>query len=320
MKSNKPSTTEVHMTKPRNIARYSRGLALAALTKVTILALGHVALAQAQDTDVIKVDTTLVTINISVTNSKGRHLAGLKAEDFQVTDEGLPVRPEFFDSQGPASIVFVVDTSSSMKGTKWRNLKAGLKHFLADSHKDNDYTLIAFNETARLVTLSVSASELWLGLNNLNPAGDTALYDALLLGLDTLGRLPRHHKAVVLLSDGGDTSSYAKLPMVQQEAIVQRSTIYAVGILLNPQDISIHEHDGHELLKQLAAKTGGLVLFPAGDEIHDVLETINDDVRGQYSLSYYPPRKTPGRRTIQVSIARDPRRCKLRYQQTYMMK
>src|SRR6059036_42406 len=48
MKSNKPTTTEVYMRKPGNITRYSPGLALAALTTVTILALGHVALAQAQ--------------------------------------------------------------------------------------------------------------------------------------------------------------------------------------------------------------------------------------------------------------------------------
>ena len=182
---------------------------------------------RAQDTDVIKVDTKLVTINISVTDSKGRYLAGLKPQDFHVTDEGLPVNPEFFNSQGPASIIFVVDLSSSMKGRKWRNLKAGLKHFLANSNKDDDYTLITFNQSANLVAISVSASELLLGLNNLNPAGKTALYDALLLGLDTLGRLPQQHKAVVLLSDGGDTSSYAKLPMVQQEAIMHRSTINA---------------------------------------------------------------------------------------------
>lgn len=284
-----------------------------------ILVICSWALVRAQDTDdVIKVDTTLVTVNISVTNSKGHHLAGLKPEDFQVTDEGRPVRPEFFDSQGPASLVFVVDTSSSMKG-HWQQLKSGLKKFLAKANQENDYTLIAFNQTARLVIFSVGARELWQHFNDLKPSGETALYDALLLGLDTVRRVPARHKALVLLSDGADTASAAAFSLVQQEAISQRATIYAVGIFLRPLMLP-EQLSSQELLKQLAAGSGGLSFFPDREEIGEALEKIYTDVSGQYTLSYYPPEKKPGRRTIQVGITQNPRRCKLRYQQTYVMK
>src|SRR6266700_1995595 len=96
-------------------------------------------LARAQDDEVIRIDTSLVTVNVSVTDAKNRHLPGLKAEDFRVMDQGKPVRPEFFDTQGPVSIVFVVDISSSMR-VKWQNLRAGLKKFLAKGREGSDYT------------------------------------------------------------------------------------------------------------------------------------------------------------------------------------
>jgi Ca-activated chloride channel homolog len=285
-----------------------------------VLVICLVVTARAQDAavaDVVRVDTSLVSVNVSVTNSKGRHLQGLRAEDFQVTDQGLPVQPEFFDSHGPASIVFVVDVSSSMQG-KWRNLKSGLKKFLADSHEDNDYTLITFNQTPRLIASSVRARELWQRFNKLSPSGETALYDALLLGLNTLARLPSRHKALVVLSDGADTSSLAKFPAVLHEATTQRATIYTVGVFLYP--LKWKEPEDQELLKRIASGSGGLSLFPPGEEISGAMEIINTDVRGQYTLSYYQPDKTPGNRTIQVRVTQDPLRYRLRYQQTYIMR
>lgn len=276
--------------------------------------------ARSQETEVLRIDTTMVTVNVSVTNSKGHHFAELQAQDFLVRDEGKPVKLEFFDSHGPASIVLVVDISSSMKGRKWRSLRAGLKEFLTTAHEGNDYTLIAFNEKARLVAYSVSPGELWQHFQSLNPNGDTALYDAVLLGLSTLERVPQRHKALVLLSDGEDNSSGAGLARIQQEVLSHRVTVYTVGLLLDPHDLSPFEHDGRGLLKGLAAGTGGLVHFPDSEEISEVLKTINTDVERQYSLSYYPPNKASGWRSIEVTLAQDPRRCNLRYQQRYLMR
>lgn len=287
-----------------------------------ILALLSCASASAQDgaEEVVKVDVSLVTINVTVTDMKGHPLGGLNANDFLVTDEGKPVSLEFFDSQGPASIVFVVDISSSMKGVKWNNLKAGLKKFLSTAQEGNDYTLIAFNESSKLMARSVNADELWKTFNKLSPDGSTALYDATMLGLNILEGLAQRHKALVLFSDGQDNSSKAKLADVEQEAVHSRATIYTVGILPHQHDLLPFERNGIELLNKLAATTGGLDHFPAPDEICKVLEKINADVSSQYSLSYYPPDKTPGWRRIQVNISRDMRQHNLRYQQRYLIR
>jgi VWFA-related protein len=269
--------------------------------------------------DVIKVDTTLVTINVSVTDTRNHHLQGLKLEDFQVTDEGQTVRPEFFDSEGPESIVFVIDLSSSMKGDKWKNLRAGLKSFLKKGRGGSDYTLIAFNEKPRLIVSSVNAAQLWQSFNSLRPDGETALYDALILGLETLERVPQRHRALVLLSDGEDTCSRAGLPLVEHETLAHRATIYPVGILLE-QRLEPSEVNGRRLLNELAAATGGIVLFPEAGRIQAVLERISADLSGQYSLSYYPPDKSAGWRRVQVSIAQNSNRLNVRYQPRYLMR
>lgn len=273
----------------------------------------------APDTDVIKVDTTLVTVNVSVTDARNRHLQGLKPEDFQIIDEGKTVRPEFFDSEGPTSIVFVIDVSSSMRGERWQNLSAGLKTFLKKGREGSDYTLIAFNEKPRLIVSAVNAEQLWQSFNSLRPDGETALYDALILGLKTLEGAPQRHRALVLLSDGEDNCSQAGLPLVEQEAFAHRATIYPIGILLDHQPVPYQEY-GKKLLKELAAATGGIVHFPEAQEILAVLNLINSDLSGQYSLSYYPPDKAAGWRRVQVSLAQNSKRLNVRYQQRYLMR
>jgi VWFA-related protein len=270
------------------------------------------------DVDVISVDTSLVTINVSVKDQKNRQLSGLKLEDFRVTDQGQVVRPEFFDSQGPLSIVFVIDVSSSMQG-HWQELKSGLKKFLEKEDKGSDYTLIAFNEMAQLVTSSADAKQFWQSFKTLKPYGETALYDGLLLGLEALERVPQRHKALVLLSDGEDNSSQAGLAMVEQQTLLRHATIYTVGILFE-RELSPYQADAKKLLNQLAGATGGLVLFPETSRLPGVLNLIRADLSNQYSLSYYPPEKTPGWHRVEVNIAPNTSRLNLRYQQRYQMR
>jgi VWFA-related protein len=280
------------------------------------------AIVQAQEADdVVRVDVALVTVNVAVTDLKGRHISQLKAEDFFVSDEGKPVRPEFFEAQGPTSIIFLVDSSSSMGGKKWKSLKTGMKKFLEAGREDNDYTLITFNEAPRLIARSVSGQDLWEEFKRLKPAGDTALYDAMLLGLSTLKYVPQRNKSLILLSDGQDNRSSATLRMVQQEMLAHSASIYTVGIVRQGLSFLLTEElQGQELLDELAQATGGLVFFPEPEEIRSVLERISADLRSRYSLSYYPPDKTPGWRRIQVNVPQSRSRLSLRYQERYLIR
>lgn len=292
-----------------------------------MLAAGLVILAsvstQAQEAEeVIKFDVSLVTVSVGVKDGKGRTLLGLKPEDFRVTDENRPVTPEFFESEAPASIVFVIDTSSSMKGIRWKSLVSGLRGFLKKAREGNDYTLIAFDKTARRLAEKVDAAEIVKHLSELRPDGETALYDGLLLGLEALKSTPQRNKALVLISDGDDNSSRTGLAEVEKEAFARRITIYSVGLHLNEpcRTISPEACNGKAVIKQLATVTGGLAFFPDAEELSGVLKEIGKDVRTLYSLSYYPPDKKAGWRSVRVTIAQTERKPNLRYQERYLMK
>lgn len=271
--------------------------------------------------EVIKFDVSLVTISVAVKDHKGRTLLGLKSEDLLVTDENTPVSPEFFDSEGPASIVFVLDTSSSMQGRRWKSLLKGLKSFVKKARASNDYTVIAFDSHAYVAAESVNAAELWTCLTELRPNGETALYDGVMLGLDALKRVHQRNKALILISDGEDNSSRRRLAEVEKEAFARRAAIYSVGLLLNEfcrQRIK-EACNGKETVKQLATVTGGLAFFPDAEELSRVLTEISSEVNSQYSLSYYPPDKNAGWRKVEVSVAHA-ERPKLRYQERYLMR
>jgi VWFA-related protein len=231
------------------------------------------------------------------------------------------MRVEFFDQKGPASIVFVIDLSSSMRHDKWRNLKAGMKKFLADAHSGNDYTLIGFSDKPRIIARAVKEAELWKVINEIDPAGNTALYDGVLLGLHVMREIPQRHKALVLISDGEDNCSLADLAAVRQQALMHNATFYTVGIL-NEQYLNRLRsgRTGKDLLTDLALATGGQSHFPAAHEVQRVFQEIRADLTSRYSLSYYPWEKTSGWRKVEVSLTPRPVRLKLRYQQRYLVR
>jgi VWFA-related protein len=275
--------------------------------------------AQAPD-DVVKVNVSLVTVNVSVIDGNGRPLLGLNAGDFVVTDEGKPVNLEFFDVNGPASIVLVVDLSSSMRGERWHNLMTGMKKFLTSTHPGNDYTLITFGDRPRLIILSASRDDVWKKLDALKPKGSTALYDASLTGLSVLEQIPRRQKALVLFSDGEDNASISTLENVREQALKYHAAFYTVGIMMRNPAVGMDLPNGRGLLNELARATGGLAQFPTAEELGSVLERISLDLSVQYSLSYYPPEKSSGWRHVRIETTPRTERVKLRYQQRYQMK
>jgi VWFA-related protein len=216
-----------------------------------------------RDFDVIKTDTNLVTVNVAAIK-KRRPVSGLSLANFAIRDNGKPVNPAFFEADGPASIIFIIDMSASITGRKWTNLKEGLKEFLK-RQKESDYAVITFNETPTLLAQSIPRDEFWKLFARIRPKGETALYDALTVGLDQLGCLTRHRKAIVLLSDGEDTRSHADLATVQEAVFRAHTTIYAIGIVIDSSQPD--RYRGRDLLEQLASSTGGVSFFPAAEQI-----------------------------------------------------
>lgn len=267
---------------------------------------------------VVKVDVSLVSINVVVTNPRGRHVPGLTELDFKVTDRGTPVPLEYFDRQRPASIVFVVDISSSMRGERWKRVSSALKKVLLTGQDCNRYSLVAFADHARLVAFDVPAEELWARFSALPLYGDTALYDGVILGLETARRCAQRQKALVLLSDGEDNRSVSTLEDVEHAAYSVKASIYPVGILLRDSSGKIWAEDrnGQNILSDLAEATGAVASFPRDFMMTNVLRGILGDISSQYTLSYYTPDDASGWRDVRVALASNPK-FRLRYQNRY---
>jgi VWFA-related protein len=253
-----------------------------------------------------------------VTN-KDRPVTGLVEHDFRIIDDGTPVKPEVFEARGPASIIFVIDTSTSMRGEKWRNLKEGLKQFLRKQQGTTDYTLVVFNDTASLISQSIDPAEFWKAFTAIRPDGETALYDGLATGLDQVNCIARHRKAVVLLSDGEDNKSKTDLAAIEHLVFKTHTTIYAVGIVIDSSQPD--RYRGRDLLQQLASHTGGMSFFPTAAKIESVLSIINAEIASHYSFGYYASNtSTPGWRNVDVQLTRYFKDTTLRYPSRYLLK
>ncbi len=272
-----------------------------------------------QECETLAVTTNLVTINVSVTR-KNKPVEDLQANDFNITDQGIQVRPQFFDIGNDASIVFVIDTSASMRGEKWKRIKTGLKEFLKQDQRAN-YTLVTFNDKPELLVTAASAEEFWQSFLSIKkPDGDTALYDGLATALKVSRSLPSRQKAIVLLSDGDDNRSSASLQTIQDAVYSQHLTVYPIGILLSKREDGSRERaHGMNVLKTLAQVTGGIVTFPTPDKIEKTLSNIYTEIVHKYALSYYPPDHSTGWHSVNVAMTNNSRRLELRYADRYFI-
>ena len=234
--------------------------------------------------------TDLVTLTVTVTDAFGRFVTGLAKNAFTVTDEKIPQEITFFsDEDAPVSLGVVFDVSGSMGGDKIMRAREALSKFIETSHTRDEYFLIGFNNRAQLLLSQTRDSDALLQkLTFVQTHGQTALYDAVYLGVNKVTRGTHQKKAILLISDGQDNSSrytFSELRRLLKESDV---IIYAVGIV-DGHDNSELGYGGRAILEELAGVSGGKAFFPSTSaEMNDTFERIALELRTQYSIGYRP--------------------------------
>ncbi|HEX9543708.1 MAG TPA: VWA domain-containing protein, partial [Pyrinomonadaceae bacterium] len=231
-----------------------------------VLAGAIVAASQAQRTagdERVMVDTDLVTLSVSVTNAEGQAIPGLEKSAFTVFDNKSPQTISFFsDDDAPASIAIVFDTSGSMSGRKIARAKEALADFIQTGHDRDEYFLIDFDSQARLLLDRTRDGDALLRkLTYAEPHGNTALYDAVYLGIERLMRGAYQKRAIILISDGEDNDSRYSFNELRRSLRESDVTIYAIGVSTNflPRKGGLN---GRETLEELASVSGGKAFFP----------------------------------------------------------
>jgi Ca-activated chloride channel family protein len=175
----------------------------------------------------------LINVTATVTDRSGRFLPGMTKDDFVVYEDNQPVEITHFSSEAtPVSLGIVLDTSGSMQGEKWGAARDAIDRFLQQlSDPDDDFFLFRFSGGADLVQdWTTDRRALTWSLGRVNPNGGTAMYDAVAEAVPMAHGGRNRKKAVVIISDGNDTSSRVGVSEVRQLVRETEVLVYAVGI------------------------------------------------------------------------------------------
>ncbi len=237
------------------------------------------------------VNTDLITLTVTVTDTYGRYVSGLSQKAFTILDEKQPQEITFFsDDDSPVSVGVIFDVSGSMSGDKIKHAREALAKFIQTSHNSDEYFLIAFNSRAQLLLDKTRDGNAVLDkLTFVQTKNNTALYDACYLGVEKVQRGTHPKRALLLISDGQDNNSrytFNELRRLLKESDV---VLYGIGILSGHDAGSALGMEGQGILDELASVSGGKAFFPRSNvEMDDIFEQIALELRHQYSIGYKP--------------------------------
>jgi len=250
----------------------------------------------------------LVVLPVVVTDKQGRYVSDLERDRFTVFDNGRRVPIEIFSNEDtPLTIGLIIDASGSM-GSKLGEVITASLAFARSSNPEDELFVVRFNDDVQHVIrdrpflLAEDIGALNVALRSMRPEGRTALYDALVEGIDHLARGSRARKVLVVVSDGGDNASEATLDSVLGRARESNAMIYTLGIF-DPEDID--RNPG--VLKSLARATGGERFLPrTPGEMMQVCERIAREIRSGYTIGYVPPDRDGNYHRVRVEVQPSP--------------
>lgn len=239
-----------------------------------------------------------VILNAVVTDKRGHFVRDLGPEDLVVREEGS-VRPiiDFTLETRPLSVALLLDTSGSMQEDIGQAREAA-SDFVGTLNDGDSAMVIDFADSVFLLQdLTGDRDAVRDSIRSVSAVGATAIYDAVHAALRKM-RGFEGRKAMVLLSDGGDTDSQFTRDRVVEEARAADVAIYSIGLGSNGLDLS-----AKRLLKEFSEATGGQAYFPKkGDELLDVYRAITDDLRSQYYLTYESANQTWDGRWVPIEV------------------
>lgn len=243
------------------------------------------------DDDVVRVETDLVVLNVTVTDKSGHYVPGLKQKDFKVFEDGVEIPNAIIKSfnvqRAPFAAVILLDTSGSMEKRITLARSAAIR-FLDGLREEDVAAVFKFDYKVEPIQDFSTGRDLAPVAYGLRAKGMTTLHDAIVEASKALSERSEARKAIVVLSDGMDTFSKASSDKALDSAMAVGASIYAVDMTATDGNAT-RDQQTASLLKSFAEKTGGrFVATPGGPALRDAFSSIAEELGNQYTIAYRP--------------------------------
>jgi Ca-activated chloride channel family protein len=235
----------------------------------------------------------VVSLNVTVTDLETRFVTDLEPGEFRVYEDGVQQEINFFTrTQLPIALALLIDTSASMDEEMATAQEAAIG-FSQRLGPDDLGEIIDFDSRVDVLQgFTNDIDQLESAIRRTSAGGSTSLYNALYISLKGLTKAPLREadvrrEAIIVLSDGEDTSSLVTFEEVLELAKRSETAIYSIGLRAEDRRTRSGFRESDFVLRQLAQETGGRAFFPDDvDELPDIYRQISDELSSQYSVGY----------------------------------
>jgi Ca-activated chloride channel family protein len=306
-----------------------------------------------EDDEIVKVETNLITIPVSVYDRNGIYIPNLRQPDFKIFENGKEQEIAYFGtSDKPFTVILLIDVSPST-AFKIEQIQDAAIAFVDQLKPQDSVMVVEFDASVHLLTEATNdRQKIYKGIRKADFGDGTSLYDAVHYSLERQLSKVEGRKAIVLFTDGVDTTSYkAQFETTIAEAEESESLIFPIyyntfldsrgigtgGVMSTPptlgmppsilgggmsgQSTSEDYARGRAYLEQLAGATGGRVFRPESTPggLTTAFEGIAEELRRQYNIGYYPIEGgKPGERK-QIKVRVDRPRLVVRARDSYIV-
>jgi Ca-activated chloride channel family protein len=256
----------------------------------------------------------VVSLNVTVVDGQNRYITDLNEQDFSVFEDGTRQDLMFFNRTSlPIALSILIDTSASMENRLQTAQEAAIG-FVRKLRPQDLAQIVDFDSRVEVLQdFTSNPTDLERAIRSTTAGGSTSLHNALYISLRELAKIKAkstedvRRRAIVVLSDGEDTSSLVTYEEVLDLAMRSETAIYSIGLQTKDAPQTKGFREAEFVLRQFAQETGGRSFFPNRvEDLKDVYGQIADELSSQYSLGYASTnsRRDGTWRRIQVQVAR----------------
>jgi Ca-activated chloride channel homolog len=259
---------------------------------LAVAALGGAVLAQ-QDRPAFRVGVDIVSLNVTVTDAASRYITDLEQPEFTIFEDGVKQDVSFFSRrQQPIALSLLLDSSASMED-KLPTLQSAAANFVRRLKSSDISQVIDFDSRVEVRQgFTGNQNELITAISQTAAGGSTSLHNAIYIALKELRKVRAvseddvRRQALIVFSDGEDTSSLVSFDEVLDLAKRSETSIYTIALRgIDTQTKGFREAE--YVMKTLAQETGGRAFFPSRiDDLAGVYSQIADELASQYTIGY----------------------------------